>query len=439
MNYQETIEYLYQQLPMYQRIGPKAFKKDLTNTLKLLAHLGNPEKRFPAIHIAGTNGKGSTAHILSALLQAKGLKTGLYTSPHYLDFRERIKINGQYITQQAVIDFVQQNKSIFAEIQPSFFEITVALAFHYFAVEKVDIAVIETGLGGEFDSTNVITPILSVITNIGYDHQDMLGETLAEIAHAKAGIIKPGVPVVIGETHPESKAVFIEKARLEKAPIYFADQAFSIIPIENSLEHTYYQVLKDRQLIHPNLKINLQGAYQKYNLQTVFQAIECLPAPFKPTDQEKEYAFSHIKALTNFAGRWQVISRKPMIVMDSAHNINGIEQVIDQLTTIPYDQLHIILGMVKEKDHQKILRLFPRNASYYFVKPDLPRGLDAVQLQAKASLEGLEGAAYPSVGAALDEAKSNAGEDDLIFIGGSNFVVADVMKIMGDDVLPIIS
>ena len=445
MTYQYTLDYLYQQLPMFHRVGAAAFKKDLTNTLALCEILGNPQNTFPTIHIAGTNGKGSTAHTIAAILQAAGYKTGLYISPHYKDFRERIKVNGDYIPKKYVKQFVENNKIHFEKIKPSFFEMTVAMAFDYFRnVENenteggqgVDIAVIEVGLGGRLDSTNVITPLMSVITNISLDHTDMLGDTLSLIAFEKAGIIKPNVPVVIGEEQSETTPVFLEKAHSSHAPIYFASQNVDIQVVrDNSTDFefsTFNIALKNsfsdfKKL--DNLKVNLSGDYQEKNVATVIETINILNryTDFKINENQLREGLSHIKSLTNFIGRWQVIGQNPTILCDSGHNEGGLTYVTHQLKQLTFNHLHIVIGFVRDKDLSKVLKLLPQNATYYFAKADIPRGLDAQILRGMASEHGLEGKAYSSVKRALTAAKTVAKTDDLIYVGGSIFVVAEVL------------
>lgn len=425
-SYQETLDYLFSQLPMFQRIGSAAFKKDLTNTLRLCRDLGNPQERFPTIHIAGTNGKGSVAHLISAALQAHGLKTGLYISPHYRDFRERIKINGEYVTEAFVIEFVEQHKASWQEIQPSFFEITVAMAFDYFAKEQVDIAVIETGLGGRLDSTNIITPLLSVITNISFDHQEFLGNTLPEIAGEKAGIIKPGVPVVIGERQPETDVVFEKVATERSAPIYFAEDNFKVVEREHSFTHTTYDVFYQNKLWYKSLVANLAGAYQQKNIATALQALH-LNIPLPLEEAKLREGFRNLRALTSFLGRWEVIGERPTILCDSAHNEAGMRLAMQQVQELPFNKLHFVIGVVKDKDRKKLFSFLPKNARYYFAKADIPRGLDAQILLEEARQHGFQGEAYPSVKRALEAAKEQAASEDLIYIGGSIFVVAEII------------
>ncbi len=421
--YAATVDYLYSQLPMYQRDGKSAFKKDLNNTIQLCRLLGNPHKKLQSIHIAGTNGKGSTAHILASILQSQGYKVGLYTSPHYKDYRERIKINGSYISEKYVIEFVEKYKSDFGQIKPSFFEITVALAFDYFANQKVDYAIIETGLGGRLDSTNVITPILSVITNIGLDHQDLLGNTLQEIAAEKAGIIKPNIPVVIREQKQETQEVFQNKAKDQKSPLYWADSS-SIKNISQSIiQEQQVFIIDDKEYV-----TDLLGSYQIKNISTSLKAIEVLKdIGIKISDDAISLGLNHVKSNTKLLGRCQVLSKEPLTIADAGHNEDGIKETIAQIKDIEYDKLHIVLGMVKDKDISGMLSLFPKNATYYFCQPNIPRGLDVIELKTKSSSFSLYGNAYKTVKEALEASRNCAKETDLIFIGGSSFVVAEVV------------
>jgi dihydrofolate synthase/folylpolyglutamate synthase len=421
------LNYMYTQLPMFQRVGSQAFKKDLTNIKLLCEHLGNPFEKYPCIHIAGTNGKGSTAHLTSAILQAQGYKVGLYTSPHYRDFRERVKIDGKYISRKHVVEFIENNKAVFEKIKPSFFEITVALAFDFFAKEKVDIAVIETGLGGRLDSTNIITPILSVITNISFDHQQFLGNTLKKIAGEKAGIIKRNVPVVIGETQEATITVFEKKAKTKKSEIIFADQIYQVQKKSENLTHTTFDILKDGQPLFSNQKINLHGAFQAKNIATALQAIDSLPESFSIKKSKVATAFFNLKSLTNFKGRWQVLQKDPIVLCDSAHNEAGLKLAMNQLKSLKVKELHFVLGMVNDKSIEKMLNFFPKDAHFYFCKPDIPRGLEVEILVQKATELGLTGRAYSSVKNALRAAKKKAGKKDLVYVGGSTFVVAEVI------------
>ncbi|MFN7116746.1 MAG: bifunctional folylpolyglutamate synthase/dihydrofolate synthase [Saprospiraceae bacterium] len=425
--YQQTVEYLFSNLPMFQRQGARAFRKDLTNIRLLCDFLDNPQSKFKTIHVAGTNGKGSTSYMLSAILQAHGLKTGLYVSPHYKDFRERIRINGAYVSRKFVVQFTERIREAVETIQPSFFELAVAMAFEYFYQQKVDVAVIEVGMGGRLDSTNVITPLLSVITNISYDHMEFLGDTLPKIAGEKAGIIKPHIPVVIGETHPETKAVFTDKAAETQSSIIFADQHFTAKISEASLTHTVFDVWKEGVLLYPQLSANLHGDFQEKNLQTVLQAVEALQTHFVLEEAKIRDGLHRLKKLTKFIGRWQVIGENPTIIADSAHNEGGIQLVMNQLLKIPHRKLHFIMGVVNDKDFSKMFKMLPQNATYYFAKADIPRGLDARILKERAAPHGLHGKAYSSVKNAFQAARRQAQPDDLIFVGGSIFVVAEVI------------
>lgn len=406
MTYSEVLAYLYAQLPMFQRQGKVAFKKDLSNTLALCGVLGQPQTQFRSIHIAGTNGKGSVSHMLAAALQANGLKVGLYTSPHLKDYRERIRVNGKMVTKRRVTDFVKQYQKDFETIKPSFFEWSVALAFHTFAKENVDIAVIETGMGGRLDSTNVVSPLLSVITNIGYDHMEFLGDTLEKIAGEKAGIIKPGVPVIIGRTQKETKRIFISKAKETNSPLVFADQEKAI-----------------------KLKTDLKGGYQKENVQTAYSALAYLKTRelLSIHLQKAKQGLRNVATLTGMKGRWQRLSEKPKVICDVGHNEEGVKWVKENLKNEKYNHLHFVWGMVSDKDHSKILSMLPKEASYYFCKPDIPRGLEANLLHAKALAAKLKGKSYTSVSNALAAAKKRASSKDLIFVGGSTFVVAEVV------------
>ncbi len=404
--YRETLDYLFSQLPMYQRDGKAAIKKDLNNTMALCKLLGNPEEKFRSIHIAGTNGKGSTAHMMASIFQEAGYKTGLYTSPHLKDFRERIKINGSMIKELDVIDFVESHQAIFQDIRPSFFEWTVALAFNHFAKEEVDIAIIETGLGGRLDSTNVINPELSIITNIAMDHTDMLGDTIELIANEKAGIIKESTPVVIGNTS-NAKEVFAKKASEKGSAIYYAEN-FPMPILVNA---------------------DLRGNYQRENLKTVYTAWHVLRLK---TDFQLSYihfvrGVSKSIKNTSLRGRWEILSELPKTITDVAHNEAGLSYVLEQLKEESYDQLHIVLGLVKEKDHSKILKLFPQEANFYFCAANIPRSLEAEKLQSLANTVGLKGEVYSSVEEAIKEAQAMASKQDLIYIGGSTFVVAEAL------------
>ncbi len=432
MTYQETLFFLYTQLPMYQRQGPMAFKKDMANILALLEYLGNPHEQFRSIHVAGTNGKGSVSHLLSAALQANGWKTGLYTSPHYKDFRERVKVDGNYISEEGVVTFVEKIRPHLEKIKASFFEITVAMAFDYFAQQKVDMAIVEVGLGGRLDSTNVLLPELSIITNIGFDHQQFLGDTLPLIASEKAGIIKSNVPVVIGQTHEETAPVFRKKAKQETAPLYFADQYFQAISLKEALQSTTYKVFRNHQLYTPFLTVDWRGPYQYLNVQTALMALEVWQKYAKNNDpflffDSIEKGWKNLRELSKFQGRWQVLGEKPLILTDSAHNEDGLKAILPALEQQCTHQLHIVLGVVNDKDLDKVLPLFPENAIYYFAKANIPRGLPADVLQVNARKHSLKGRKYVSVKNALNAARRNAQQEDTIFVGGSIFTVAEVL------------
>jgi dihydrofolate synthase/folylpolyglutamate synthase len=436
MDYKATLDYLYSQLPMFTRDGASAFKKDLTNTLELCKRLGGPHKKFKSVHIAGTNGKGSTSHMLAAILQTAGYKTGLYTSPHLRDFRERIRINGEMISEEHVIDFVKAHRQDFEDIKPSFFEMTVAMAFDAFANARVDIAIIEVGLGGRLDSTNVITPLFSVITNIGWDHMNMLGDTLQLIAGEKAGVIKPGIPVIVGEYQPEVADVFINKAKAENAPLSFASEEWEILKSEvgsrkseDALEYLEFEIQKkDSELKTQNLRLDLPGIYQLKNVKTVLSAVtELRRQDFSISDEQVKTALSSVKKQTGLHGRWEILSHRPLTICDTGHNPEGIAEVLKNIESTPHENLHIVMGVVNDKDISKILVMLPKHANYYFCKPDIPRGLDAGLLQQKAEIFGLHGEIYVSANAALKSAQSRADKNDLVFVGGSTFVVAEIV------------
>lgn len=428
MNYKETIDYLYSRLPMFTRVGAVAFKKDLHNTLVMCENLDNPQDKFKTIHVGGTNGKGSTSHMLAAIFQQAGYKTGLYTSPHLKDFRERIRINGEMIPETFVTEFINQQRSIIEEISPSFFEVTVAMAFSFFAAQKVDIAIIEVGLGGRLDSTNIITPELAVITNISPDHTNILGNTLAEIAAEKAGIIKPGIPVVIGEMQQETKQVFIKKARETNSDLVFADQVLHLAHTAREKEYLRTSVYKGDQVIYKDLELDLSGFYQLKNVLTVLQTIIILiEKGYKITDNHVYTALKRVKAITGLQGRWQKLSEHPLIICDTGHNIAGITEVMRNINTTSYRRLHMVIGMVKDKDINGVLALLPINATYYFCQPQLERALPVAELATAAQSHALHGEAFGTVDQAVRAAKNNAAPDDLIFIGGSTFVVAEVL------------
>ncbi|MHB8206456.1 bifunctional folylpolyglutamate synthase/dihydrofolate synthase [Mucilaginibacter sp.] len=432
MDYAQTLQYLYTQLPMFTRVGSSAYKEDLTNTIELCKKLDNPQDKFKSVHIGGTNGKGSTSHMLAAVLQTAGYKTGLYTSPHLRDFRERIRINGEMIREQQVIDFVADHQKVFKAISPSFFEMTVGLAFDIFAKEKVDIAVIEVGLGGRLDSTNIITPLLSVITNIGWDHMNILGDTLQLIAGEKAGIIKPGVPVIIGEYQPDIANIFLQKAAKEEADISFASDEWEVnSKVKNQKsknELLELEISNNSKSATHNLQLDLTGSYQLKNIKTVLSAVEQLREQgFVITDEHLQIALRQVKTLTGLHGRWEVLSTDPLTICDTGHNPEGIREVLKNIAATPYQHLHIVIGMVNDKDISKVLSMLPTDATYYFCRPDIPRGLEAESLKHQAENFGLIGDIYPDVKAAYQSAQKNAKKDDLVFVGGSTFVVAEVV------------
>lgn len=409
MDYQETLKYLYEQVPMFQRVGGAAYKEGLDNTLTLDAHFGHPHHSFRTIHVAGTNGKGSVSHTLAAVLQSAGYKTGLYTSPHLVDFRERIRINGTPISKDYVVSFVEHERSFFEPLCPSFFELATAMAFKYFADEQVDVAVIEVGLGGRLDCTNIITPDLSIITNISFDHVQFLGNTLAKIAVEKAGIIKKGIPVVIGETTPETKPVFMAKATEVGAPIYFAE--------ENNRED------------YPGVEYELKGIYQEKNKRTLFTALPLLKEAGYHFDEENvREGFAHVVELTGLMGRWQKLHDHPTLVCDTGHNVGGITYVVEQLRQQSCNQLRIVIGMVNDKDISGVLALLPKEAIYYFTQASVNRALPAKQLLHLATEAGLKGKAYASVKNAVKAAMKESLPEDFIFVGGSNFIVADLLE-----------
>jgi dihydrofolate synthase / folylpolyglutamate synthase len=414
---------------MYHRTGPAAYKPGLDNTIELCKIIGNPENKFPSIHIAGTNGKGSTSHLLASILQEAGYKTGLYTSPHLKDFRERVKINGKEISEQYIVKFVKQYQKETEHIKPSFFEWTVALAFKYFVDEKIDIAVIETGLGGRLDSTNVINPLISIITNISNDHAALLGDTLPKIAVEKAGIIKSGIPVVIGESQPEVKSIFEEKSNSQKAPLFFADTDYQFLLKEKTFSNGEF-ILKfdiEGKKTWKNLQCPLSGNYQQKNFLTVFKAVELLSTKLNINEIAVTEGVSNVIKNTGLMGRWQVLNKIPLAICDTGHNEAGIKLIIEQIIQTPHKQLHFVIGMANDKDICSILKLLPKSAIYYFCKANIPRGMDAATLKKEASKFSLSGEVYASVNDAYRKAKNSASEDDLVFIGGSTFVVAEVV------------
>ncbi len=428
MSYAKTIDFLYSRLPMFTKVGASAFKKDLDNTIAFCDALDNPQDNFKTVHIGGTNGKGSTSHMLAAVLQQAGYKTGLYTSPHLKDFRERIRINGKMVTKKFVVDFVKQQQKLITEIEPSFFETTVAMAFSFFAEEQVDVAIIEVGLGGRLDSTNIIHPDLSVITNISLDHTNMLGNTLAEIAFEKAGIIKKNTPAIIGERHPETDSVFIEKAKKENANLVFAQD--ELVVSTSSLEQNYLVLdidTKESKLFNA-LKLDLTGSYQQKNIITVIEAILKLrEIGYAISDDAIRQGLKSVQKLTGLQGRWHILSKNPLIICDTGHNKAGITEVVQNIKQTRYTKLHMVIGMVKDKDVTAVLALLPKEAKYYFCQPNLERALPATDLASQAKKLGLNGEVFDSVSEAFAKAKLSAAASDLIFIGGSTFVVAEAI------------
>ena len=425
MTYQQSIDYLYAQLPMFSKIGKVAYKNNLTNTLELCAVLDNPQQKFKTIHIAGTNGKGSTSHMLAAIMQSAGYKTGLYTSPHLKDFRERIKVNGELCSEEFVIDFVEKIKPVVATVQPSFFEVTVALALAYFAQQQTDIAIMETGLGGRLDSTNVIAPEVSVITNISMDHMNILGDSLAEIAYSKAGIIKQKTPVVIGRMHEETQPVFEEEAMQKNARIIDVKTQYTIKDIQQTLYYLDVTVNNDNR--EHTYRMDLNGLYQAENLLTVLAVVKVLQGKgWNISINDIKNGLENTKKLTGLFGRWELLQENPLIIADVAHNEDGIQQINENLKNATYNQLRIVIGFVKDKDVNAALFLLPQHAVYYFTKANQPRAMDEKDLQKLATNKNLKGNSYPSVQQALQAAKQDAATDDMILICGSVFVVAEI-------------
>ena len=426
MSYQETIDYLFSRLPMFQRIGAAAYKADLTNTIEICKALANPETKFKSIHVAGTNGKGSSSHMLAAIFQKAGYKTGLYTSPHLIDFRERIKINGKLIPKKKVIDFVKNHKAVFEEIQPSFFEWTVGLAFDYFANEKVDIAIVEVGLGGRLDSTNVIHPEICLITNIGWDHMSLLGDTLPRIAGEKAGIIKNNVPVVISEFQKECAQVFLSKAKNAHSKIIFASDEMEAKEVKNDLRKLLIEV-KNENKKH-QYQLDLTGSYQLNNILGVLKVIdEMREKGWKLPGTKVKAALKNAAKISGLNGRWQVISKKPLTICDTGHNYDGMLKVLEGIRKLKFEKLHFVIGMVNDKEPDKILKLLPKNAIYYFTNASIPRAMPAAELALHAKKIGLNGRVFQSVKNAVKTANIDSKNNDLIFIGGSTFVVAEVI------------
>ncbi len=420
-SYQDVLDYLYQSLPMFQRVGAVAYKPDLLNTIALCQALGNPQDKFKSVHVAGTNGKGSSSHMIAAILQSAGYRTGLYTSPHLKDFTERIRINGIPAPQSFVIDFVKRTKPVLEEIRPSFFETTVAMAFDFFVQEQVDVAVIEVGLGGRLDSTNVITPVVSLITNISWDHMELLGDTLPKIAAEKAGIIKQNIPAVVSEHQSETDAVFRAKAEALATTLAFASDLYRVEPLG---EGNFLVRNKSREF---TCALDLKGDYQKKNLAGVLAVVDQLRnAGFAISENHVLHGLKHTTSLTGLKGRWQKLSDHPLVICDTGHNEAGIREVLQQIKKQRFEKLHFVLGMVKDKDIHKVLTQLPRDAHYYFCQAKIPRAMVAEELKEKATNEGLSGIIIKDVNEAIAQAKANAGKDDMVFVGGSTFVVAEV-------------
>lgn len=428
-SYKATTDFLFSQLPMYQRIGKSAYKANLNNTLKLDQHLNHPHRHYKTIHVAGTNGKGSVSHMLASVLMESGLKVGLYTSPHLKDFRERIRVNQETISEDEVVAFVNNNIEIIDELKPSFFELTVAMAFDHFAQQKIDIAVIEVGLGGRLDSTNIIRPDLAIITNIGLDHTQFLGTTLPEIAREKGGIIKPNTPVVIGETQPETIQTFKSIAKENKSLLIEASKSYSAPYSTRSITNQQiFQIYKGDIVAYRDLACDLLGIYQQKNICTALTAIDQLKELGYNIENSSIYnGIKNVKGNTSLIGRWHILEHNPIVVCDIAHNYDGLKEVIDQISNTPHKALHIIIGMVNDKDTEKILNLLPKHAHYYFTKANIPRSMSEYDLEKIGGLAELKGSSYPNVQAALKKAKKNASSNDLIFIGGSTFVVSEIV------------
>ena len=431
MTYEETITYLFNSAPLFQHVGKDAYKEGLDTTQRLDAHFNHPHQKFKTIHVAGTNGKGSCSHTLAAILQSAGYKVGLYTSPHLVDFRERIRVNGIPVGKEYVIDFVENHRAFFEPLHPSFFELATAMAFNYFAEEQVDIAVIEVGLGGRLDCTNIIRPDLCVITNISFDHVQFLGDTLAKIAAEKAGIIKPGIPVVIGETTPETKPVFTQKALQEGAPIHFAEEEQLLVSTSTNAQGKRIYQTRD----YANLEGELGGLCQIKNTNTLLSAIRVLQkAGYNIKEAHVREGFAKVCPLTGLMGRWQKLQDKPTTICDTGHNKAGIQYIVEQLSLQTYQRLHIIIGMVNDKDISGVLALLPKEATYYFTKASVNRALNEKEVQRLAGEAGLKGETYPSVREAIEAAQASATPEDFIFVGGSTFIVADLMSYINPDI-----
>ena len=427
MNYRETLDYLFARLPMYSRIGAAAYKEDLGNIRALCSALGEPQEKFKTIHLAGTNGKGSCSHMLAAILQVAGYRVGLHTSPHLHDFRERIRVNGKICDETFVTSFTEKIIPEIDKLDPSFFEISVAMAFQYFSEQQVDVAIIETGLGGRLDSTNIITPVLSVITNIGWDHMNLLGDSLEKIAGEKAGIIKRAVPVVVGESLPETKPVFENTALSLSSPLLFASQEYEVMEWTWIRGRLHVQVARKNDTDHYHYELDLPGIYQLKNLVTVLTAVDVLRNNgwIIEYTQVRE-ALSTVKKLTGLHGRWEVIGHDPLLVLDVAHNKEGLSQVFEQVEVTPHDQLHIVTGMVNDKEITRLLAIFPKDAKYYFTQAQIPRAKNSAELKEQAVLAGLKGESFSHVNDAISAARAAASRDDMILVCGSIFLIAEV-------------
>ena len=429
MNYQEVIEFMFNSLPMYQRVGAAAYKANLDNTLAFDKITGSPHKKYKTIHIAGTNGKGSVSHSLASILQEAGYKTGLYTSPHLTDYRERIRVNGKKIEESFITEFINSHKNFIKNVKPSFFEMSVALAFKYFELQQVEVAVIEVGMGGRLDSTNIILPELSVITNIGLDHTQFLGNSLAEIAGEKAGIIKQNIPVVIGERQKETEEVFLKKAKEKNSKISFASDNYACKILNSNLKYSNFEVEKKTSDKSYTLNFNLSGKYQEKNLATILETVDNLRNQgFCISDENLKQGLENLIKNTGFHGRWETLSTEPLTICDTGHNKDGLSYTIEQLLSLEFKKLRFVLGFVNDKNVDEVLKLFPKNAEYYFCKAQIPRALDEKILLEKANLVSMNGKSFENVSSAYHAAKKDADKNDVIFIGGSTFVVADLLQ-----------
>lgn len=428
MDYQETLDWLFSQLPMFQRKGQAAYKANLDNTLELDRYFNHPHRKFKTIHVAGTNGKGSVSHLIASVLQEAGYKTALYTSPHLKDFRERIKIDGQPVSKKFVVDFIANHKEKFGDMKPSFFEMTVAMAFQYFAQQQVDYAVVETGLGGRLDSTNIITPEISIITNVSLDHTALLGDCVTKIAPEKAGIIKKDIPVVIGEYENETANIFIDKAEQKGTNLVFADHIYSVVDSKYMNNKRKLSLKSQKDDCTLEFLSGLSGIYQSKNVVTALVSLETLRKNGMSIKEEHiQSGFNKVVENTGILGRWQILSEKPLVVCDTGHNEAGIKSVLEQIEEMKYQNLHVVFGMVNDKNIDTVLSMMPKNATYYFTKASIPRALSEDELQKKASIFGLQGKCYITVHEALVKAKEEAKEGDLVFVGGSTFIVAEAV------------